>query len=262
MHAVSTALYPIHEVFASIQGEGLYVGEPQVFVRLSACPLRCLWCDSPETWKLPARAPAADELPKELGRTWSTAQEVASYLESLDPSGRQTISVTGGEPLMWPDFLIELRELLPERRLHLETAGAFPKSLARVLDVVDHVSSDLKLPADLAAPVELDGPFEPAPKNSVDWSACRKQILPMLNGRDACAKLVVAGERRLEDYEDLLRDHALLAPDLPLYLQPVSPTRSVPGPQPVFLTQLAELAATLGLLVRVVPQLHVHLGLR
>ena len=41
---------PVLEVFASIQGEGAYVGEPQVFVRLFGCPFRCRWCDTPDAF--------------------------------------------------------------------------------------------------------------------------------------------------------------------------------------------------------------------
>ena len=40
----TTTHVPVMEVFASIQGEGAYVGEPQVFVRLRGCPLRCAYC--------------------------------------------------------------------------------------------------------------------------------------------------------------------------------------------------------------------------
>ena len=44
---------PVMEVFASFQGEGLYAGEPQVLVRLRGCPLRCPWCDTPGSWRIP-----------------------------------------------------------------------------------------------------------------------------------------------------------------------------------------------------------------
>ena len=51
---------PLLEVFASVQGEGAYVGEPQVLVRLRGCPLRCRWCDTPGSWGLGPRARAHD----------------------------------------------------------------------------------------------------------------------------------------------------------------------------------------------------------
>ena len=62
---------PVLEVFASVQGEGWYVGEPQVFLRLSGCPLRCRWCDTPGSWAVPdeprARVAAVDGPRREDG---------------------------------------------------------------------------------------------------------------------------------------------------------------------------------------------------
>lgn len=40
----------LHEIYESIQGEGLYTGVPTIFIRLQGCPLRCTWCDSKYTW--------------------------------------------------------------------------------------------------------------------------------------------------------------------------------------------------------------------
>ena len=42
---------PVMEVFCSIQGEGLWVGQPQTFLRLRGCPLRCRYCDTPGSWE-------------------------------------------------------------------------------------------------------------------------------------------------------------------------------------------------------------------
>jgi len=266
--------YPVHEVFASLQGEGLFCGRPQVFVRLEGCPLRCAWCDTPHTWSLPARDAAPRGAPPEgeagLERAWSSAREVAGRVEALDPGGRRAVSLTGGEPLMWPGLALELRGLLPERRLHLETAGAFPESLERVLPAVDHVSFDHKLPADLAAPVPLEPPafldppadFEAAPRDEAEWRATRRRVLGLLSHGDACAKLVVAGGRRSLDYAPILDDHAEFAPELPVVLQPATPRRGVEAPEGALLLELLAAAEARDLDARVLPQLHVHLGLR
>jgi len=264
--AVTTALYPVHEVFASIQGEGAFVGEPQVFLRLAGCPLRCRWCDTPRSWRLPA--PDATLADPAFGgeRAWASAERIARWVEGCDPGGAQSVSLTGGEPLMWPALPARLRSLLPGRRLHLETSGAFSKSLARVLESVDHVSCDLKLPADLAPVVPLAaGPgrrFEPAPPDGASWRGERRAVLRLLAGRDACLKLVVAGGRAALDYEALLRDAAELAPELPLVVQPLTPTAGVGAPAAQLVQALARDAVERGLSVRVLPQVHILLGLR
>src|SRR5688572_9174526 len=219
---------PVMEVFASIQGEGAYVGEPQVLVRLRGCPLRCRWCDTPGSWTL-AREESAHVAAVAGARregAWATPFQVACWIREVEPSGPRTVSVTGGEPLMWPEFVLGLRGVIGERRLHLETGGGHPQSLARALEAVDHVSLDLKLPSDLRAPVPLATPadaaegaaqrFEASPHSAAQWRAARARDLALVRGRDACGKLIVAGDRRAEEFEELVLDVARLAPELPL----------------------------------------------
>ena len=62
------AAAPVMEVFASFQGEGLYVGQPQVFLRLAGCPLRCRWCDTPGSWATRMDGQARIETPEGTAR--------------------------------------------------------------------------------------------------------------------------------------------------------------------------------------------------
>jgi len=178
--SASSLRAPVIEVFASIQGEGLYAGRPQVLVRLAGCPLRCRWCDTPHSWVLP---PAAAD-----PAGWSSPFAAVTRIAEADPTGRRAVSVTGGEPLLWPSFLRELATLLGARRLHLETAGADPAALEEVLDVVDHVSLDLKLPADLDAPVPVEGAprHVAAPRNEDEWAEARARRLRQDRRRGRC----------------------------------------------------------------------------
>ena len=261
-----SAAAPVLEVFASIQGEGAWIGEPQVFLRLRGCPMRCRWCDTPGSWLVtPASRARIDGL--SASRTepaWATAFQAACWIGEVEPREARTVSVTGGEPLLWPEFLRALKPMLGGRRLHLETGGGHPQALERVLESCDHVSLDLKLPEDMGDPVEVSvAEWEEAtPRNVEQWQKARRASLALLAAApDACAKLVVTGDRHPRDYAPLLEDVARQAPRLPLYLQPVTPMGGATCPDAALLTDLVEDARDLDLAVRVVPQVHRALGL-
>jgi len=117
----------VTEIFLSLQGESRTVGIPTVFVRLTGCPLRCLYCDTAYAFR-GGEAVALDDV---LAR-------VAGY-------GVRYVTVTGGEPLAQPACL-ELLAALCDRgyEVSLETSGALDVSGVdpRVVRVVD-----LKTPA-------------------------------------------------------------------------------------------------------------------
>lgn len=120
--AVSTPSLKISEIFLSLQGESSRVGLPTVFVRLTGCPLRCVWCDTSYAFSGGRMIALPDIL-----------AEVAQH-------GVQHVCVTGGEPLAQPACLQLLCELSDTGySVSLETSGALDISVvdARVSRIVD-----------------------------------------------------------------------------------------------------------------------------
>lgn len=115
----------IKEIFASIQGEGPYVGYKQVFVRFCNCNLKCNYCDTDF-------ADGVDYNPCEL------ADEVNKF------SNVHSISLTGGEPLLQVEFL---KEFLPRvnKKNYLETNATLAEKFIEVKPFIDIVSADIKL---------------------------------------------------------------------------------------------------------------------
>lgn len=272
--SASSPRAPVLEVFSSVQGEGAYIGEPQTFLRLRGCPLRCRWCDTPGSWTWSDGARARIAAAKGVRRedTWATPFQAACWIGEVEPGGPRTVSLTGGEPLLWPEFALALKPMLGARRLHLETAGAHPRALARVLGVCDHVSLDLKPELDLDAPVELDPALvgrappardepERAPRTGAEWREVRARCLQLVGGRDACAKIVVSGERVASDFAALLDEVERYAPGLLVVVQPASAVNAVPAPPMELVAAVAEMARDRDLSVRVLPQMHRLLGL-
>ena len=127
----------ILEIFRSIQGEGKYVGLPQVFVRLFECNMHCVWCDTPGS----------------IGDTKRHyrqvhADEILAQVDSLY-SGCHSVSITGGEPLLQPDFLKGFCHALKKskKRVYLDTNGTLPLALKAIIKDVDIIAMDLKLPS-------------------------------------------------------------------------------------------------------------------
>ena len=121
----------IAEVFDSVQGEGLYLGEKQLFVRFFGCNLSCRFCDT------------------KLNRFIEYEPEELFEELKLYQNDYHSISFTGGEPLLQIDFLRDVLRLTSKDgyKNYLETNGTLSGELEMVIDDLDVVAMDLKLPS-------------------------------------------------------------------------------------------------------------------
>jgi len=113
----------INEIFYSVQGESSYAGRPCVFVRLTACDLRCSWCDTPYAFHE------------------GTKRSLESVFADVDAYQCPLVEVTGGEPLLQADVYPLMEGLLARgRTVLLETGGhrstaRVPAGVVTILDV-------------------------------------------------------------------------------------------------------------------------------
>jgi 7-carboxy-7-deazaguanine synthase len=160
----------VNEIFYSIQGEGTRAGRPSVFVRLTGCPLRCVWCDT---------AHAFHE---------GTRRDLDEIVAEAEGHPSRLLCLTGGEPLAQPAAFALVRRLLDDGwEVVVETSGHV--SLAR-LDPRAVAVMDIKAPGSGEA-------------ERMDW-----ENLDRLKRKDE-VKLVLGGREDYEWARDVVRGKAL-----------------------------------------------------
>jgi 7-carboxy-7-deazaguanine synthase len=171
----------VNEIFFSIQGEGTRAGQPCVFVRLTGCPLRCVWCDTAYAFHEGERRTEDDVL-----------AAIGSYPARL-------VLLTGGEPLAQPaafPFVSRLADagwtVLVETSGHIPLDGLDPRAVA-ILDVKAPGSGET---------------------HHMEW-----RNLDLLAAKDE-AKFVIADRADYEWSRDLVRERAL-ASRCPVLFSPV-----------------------------------------
>lgn len=160
----------ITEIFSSLQGESTRVGLPTVFVRLTGCPLRCVWCDTDYAFQ------------------GGESRSVETIVADVAARGIPHVCVTGGEPLAQKACVSLLKALCDAGfSVSLETSGALDISKVdpRVSRIVD-----LKAPG------------------SGEADRNRWENLPLLNERDE-VKIVLADEGDYNWAKVHIAEHAL-----------------------------------------------------
>jgi 7-carboxy-7-deazaguanine synthase len=221
----------IGEIFYSFQGEGPFIGEPQIFVRLCGCNLNCDYCDEP----------AAFQEGKEV-----IVHDVLQTIAPLLKKKVHSISITGGEPLLQVDALKELIPVL-SRPIYLETNGTLPDHFSEIVDLIDFASIDFK-PG-----------FEREFFDFLQIAYAKFED----NLSSMFVKYVVKKDFLIQELQQLTKAISAIDSNITLILQPVTPFSGFKGkPSEKDLMRAFNLAASKLNNVRIIPQMHKVLGIK
>ncbi len=220
----------LREVFTSVQGEGIYLGRRQTFVRFLGCNLACRYCDTPETRGKDGHFHHGCSNPVTVEQTMTMIDEAE-------------VSITGGEPLMQIDFLDALVDVLKKSgtRVYLDTNATLPGSLARVIDRIDYLALDFKIPT--------------ATGQEARWTE-HEECLRIAKDRDVFAKIVVNEDVLTDEVEEACSIIRRVNAEIPLVIQPVF------GAALDRILQMQKYARQRLIDVRIIPQVHRYLNIR
>ncbi len=227
----------VTEIFSSMQGEGVFTGSRQIFIRFKKCNMECGFCDTPNN---------------SSGKEYSPAQLVLE-IRALDKKKwpHHSISLTGGEPLIYSDFLKKLLPSLKELgfKTYLETNGTLPEKLRGIIDFVDIIAMDFKLPSSTR-----ERPY---------WGE-HLEFLKIASAKKVFVKAVVTSETRNSDIEQAVEWIRKINVKIPLIIQPATPVKKADKVIPESrLREFSELAIKSGIKdSRIMPQIHKILGVK
>ncbi|MEM2878413.1 MAG: 7-carboxy-7-deazaguanine synthase QueE [Candidatus Hadarchaeales archaeon] len=249
----------VGEIFSSIQGEGLYVGVRQLFLRMAGCIWNCVYCDT-RRFRDFRPANCMVEIKPGSGRFRPvknplSAESVFEHLEGLWTEDVHSVSITGGEPLLSANFIADVARICGRNGLktYLETNGCSSDAMEIVLPHIDIAAIDIKLPDHRAVPeTGWKRIFEEEMK-CIDMAA-RRSV-------DVFAKVVVLASSSDRDLANVFSRLARL--NVPLVLQPVTGTGRVKPPPFERLCRISETAVRAGIReIAIIPQVHRLMGVR
>lgn len=245
----------LNEIFSSFQGEGPYVGERQIFIRFAGCNLSCQYCDSPQalvispTFKVEA-VPGSHKF--EIHQNPVSSEQLVELVGLLDkPTGlHHSISLTGGEPLLQVDFL---KNFLPELKkkcglpVYLETNGVLPDHLNEIIELVDIVALDIKLPSATGL-----SPYWKEHKKALEAAYLKEVFVKIVFTKESKVSEIIEASKMIAEVDDKIL----------LILQPVSPHGPIkhrPSIEEIFAFYSAAKRKLKN--VRVIPQTHKIIGI-
>ena len=132
---ITADFVPVIQIFPTMEGEGTRVGTPRVFLRLAGCPINCFECDTPESFNVRRH------------KLMSIVEVSKEVIQTAKDNGIREVSITGGEPMMYPKQLVKLADRFRKAGLlvSLETSGLLVDP--EVFRHFDMVSLDIKVPS-------------------------------------------------------------------------------------------------------------------
>lgn len=241
---MSASTSDIYEIFNSIQGEGVYAGIRQVFVRFCGCQLNCKYCDTREARFAVEKCRIHDHCDHYISNPLDVDTVIDVINDLWTPSTR-SISLTGGEPLLHSDFIKELASHI-SMPIYLETNAGFPDSARKIADTIDVAACDIKL---------LEHRSTDDYDNLLD---AELETIGIFHGEnvETFVKIVVLPETTENSIKNAVLGIKSIEESIPLVLQPATPVIDLQQ-----LLDLMDFAGTHLSDVRMVPQMHRLLGI-
>ena len=192
---------PVIEIFSSFQGEGLLIGQRQIFVRFAGCNLNCNYCDTNDS-----KSKASGKL--------MTPQQVSDEINKILTPDCRAISFTGGEPSLYPDFISEVSKNF-DLDIMLETNGTLPENIDSI-EKLDIVSLDIKLPE------HFNGDFD----EEIFLNEIKSLNLLMAKCINVYCKVVILPSTKIKSFKEVvekLSENISNKSNLKIIIQPSSP---------------------------------------
>jgi 7-carboxy-7-deazaguanine synthase len=250
---VSATESHIYEIFSSFQGEGLYMGERQIFIRFLMCNLNCAYCDSKESL-IPQKTFRVEETPGKrdfkIYNNPATIDQLSGLIDQFNKTKNlhESVALTGGEPLLQVDFIKNLAPVIKQKglKIYLETNGTMPDRLAEITGLVDMIAMDIKLPSVTGASDRLA-----EHKKTLEAALEKEVFVKIVFGKASKPIEIESAAKMIEEVNSLI----------PLVLQPVTPTSEIKhGPTAEQALLFHSIAKRHLSDVRVIPQVHKLLG--
>ena len=249
----------LSEIYSAIQGEGPLVGIRQIFVRFSACDLRCIWCDTPDSLIRTEFCSIEDsDGTRKFHKVKNpiNTNNLLSYIKLLSPELHHSISLTGGEPLLQYDFLNNFLPLLKKETslpAYLETGGHRPEELSKIVNLLDFISMDFKLPSSANTGILWD-----KHKEFLEVSSKAKKL------QSLWVKIVITKDTLLDELTYSVNIIKSVYPknNLEIFLQPVTQINNINPPDELELLNIQAKLLNIYPKIRVTPQVHRLIGQR